>query len=177
MKRYLIAATIALGFSGVAAAQGTEDVFILLNNIDNTVNGLVLGLGETGVAYFSGDVSGTAEALGATLTGVAVNLSAGTPGAFLGPMAEQLGNTLVSAGAPLFSALDGPAMQLAALGAPLGEPAIAFIQGIKFDLKLEFEAVALPGIDGLALPSSEAGGLSMLPALGDLLGALSLPGL
>ncbi|MDN5937713.1 MAG: hypothetical protein L0H83_03540 [Salinisphaera sp.] len=186
-KRILLASLLVLGFSGPAVAQlpelsglGPDAVFVLINNVDDTVNGLVGGLGASGILALEGNVSGSAAAFTNTLTGVFINLSAGTPGAALADLGVDLGNTLVDAGAPLLSALDGPAAQLAAAGTPLTEPLIAAIQGFTFDLHLNVTPVELPGLNGL--PISGLGGDSLsslpgLPDLGGLLAILPLPGL
>lgn len=179
MKRYVLPALLAVGFSAGASAQGPEDVVTALNNIDGAVNNLVGNLQGSSVSLLSGNATATAEGLNASLTGLAVDLSAGTPGAMLGDQAVQGGDQLLAALQPVTGAMDGPAAQLAALGAPLAEPAIDAIEGFEFDLSLEFVAPGLPGAGG-GLPLPGIGGLpglDGLPALPGLEGTGGLPGL
>lgn len=178
MKRYVLPALLAVGFSAGASAQGPEDVVTALNNIDGAVNNLVGNLQGSSVSLLSGNATATAEGLNASLTGLAVDLSAGTPGAMLGDLAVQGGDQLLAALQPVTGAMDGPAAQLAALGAPLAEPTIDAIEGFEFDLSLEFVAPGLPGAGGLPLPGvGGLPGLDGLPALPGLEGTGGLPGL
>ncbi|MES1943153.1 hypothetical protein PC39_03482 [Salinisphaera sp. PC39] len=189
MIRNTLTALLLVGFAGVVSAQGPQDVVTALNNVDGAVNNLVGNLQGTSVSLLSGDATGTANGLNDSLTGLATDLSANTPASPLGDIAVQVGDQLVAASAPLTTALDGPAGQLAALGAPLAEPAIDAIEGVEFELSLEFVAPGLPGLPGgggglpLPLPGLGDGGLPSLPgldglpALPGLDGGLPLPGL
>lgn len=186
MIRNTLTALLLVGFAGTVSAQGPQAVVTALNNVDGAVNNLVGNLQGTSVSLLSGDATGTVNGLNDSLTGLAVDLSANTPASPLGDVAVQVGDQLVAASAPLTTALDGPAGQLAALGAPLAEPAIDAIEGVEFELSLEFVAPDLPGDGGglpLPLPGLGDGGLPSLPGLDGLPaipaldGGLPLPGL
>lgn len=179
MKRIIIPAILLLGSVGVANAQGPQDVTALLGNLGGATNNLVTGLQATGTSYLLGDVSVTAVNLSNTLTGFALDLSQGTVGEPFAVSGQKLANTLVPLGQPLYTLLDGPAMQLSELAAPLRDPLIALIN-------TDFPAVpglpglpgadsaGLPGLDGLPVPGLDALDPSILTGL---LSGASLPGL
>lgn len=177
MKRIILPAILLLGSVGVANAQGPEDVTALLGNLSGATNNLVIGLQATGTSGLLGDVSTTAVNFSNTLTGFAVDLSQGTPGEALAVSGQDLANTLVPLGQPLYTLLDGPAMELSALGAPVRDPLIALIN-TDFPALPDLAALAslgdggLPGLDSLPIP-----GLDGLPLPLDALDPSTLTGL
>jgi len=170
MKRLALPVLLVFGFAGNAAAQGPEDVFTLLNNVDGAVNNLVPNAQGTATTLLNGSATGSGEGLNATLGCLATDLAVGTPGEPLAAALSDGGDQLVAAAQPLTSALDGPAGQLAAAGAPLADPAKAAINSVEVDVSLQFNQPALPG-GGAGLP-----GLPSLPGTGGLpVGDLPLP--
>lgn len=204
MKRIALTVVLSAGFVGSAAAQGPENLQVLLNNLDNTVNGLVegpaanRGLDSSLIASLNGElVNDNGDIIAPdyvenTLTDVPANLFTGTlVGTPLEGMelefiaaGRDLGQQLVNAGLPLFEALDGPAGQLADAGAPLSDPAIVFLEELEFNLVLDTvipdptggAAGGLPGLGDVGLPGLGDAGLPELPGLGDA-GLPALPGL
>lgn len=196
MKRIALSIVLSAGFVGTAAAQGPQNLQVLLNNVDNTVNGLVegpaanRGLDSSLIASFNGELvsdNGTIIApdyVENTLTDVPANLFTGTlVGTPLEGMELQfiaagrdLGQQLVEAGRPLFEALDGPAGQFADAASPLSGPGIEFLEELEFNLVLDTVIPDPTGGAGGGLPTLPGLGDAGLPGLGDA-GLPALPGL
>ncbi len=195
MKRIALSIVLSAGFVGTAAAQGPQNLQVLLNNVDNTVNGLVegpaadRGLDSSLIASFNGELvndDGTIIApdyVENTLTDVPANLFTGTlVGTPLEGMelefiaaGRDLGQQLVEAGRPLFEALDGPAGQFAEAAAPLADPGEDFLRELEFNLVLDTVLPEAPGLP--ELPGLGDAGLPDLPGLGSLTDLLMLPNL
>ncbi len=189
MKRIALSIVLSAGFVGTATAQGPQNLQVLLNNVDDTVNGLIegpagnRGLDSSLIASFNGELvnnDGTIIApdyVENTITDVPANLFDGTlDGTPLEGMEDQLiaqgralGDQLVEGGRPLFEALDGPAGQFASAAAPLADPGEEFLRQLEFNLVLDTVLPEAPsGVGGAGLPE--------LPGLGDA-GLPELPGL
>lgn len=175
MKR-LIPALFLACFAGTASAQ--VDILVTgFNNIDDALTVLVNGNTDAAIALTQGDVTGFFRNGNAAFQGFAAELAAGTPALALSQIYRDLTNLGFNTLLPLYQALDGPAMQLAAAGAPLTEPLRAGLEAFAFDLTLTFDGDLLSG-QGLSLAAIPLPLGNLDPTtLTALLGGLPLPGL
>lgn len=131
--RNLLFAILLAGFSTGVMAQGPQDVTALLGNVPGALTTLVGNDQAAAVSLLDGDVTNFFRNGNNGNIGFVNELTAGTAGEPLAAVIEQLSHTGFNTLLPLYKALDGPAMQLAAAAAPLFDPVKAIIESNPID--------------------------------------------